>query len=293
MVDHFATLSTHPLVYLALPPRAFANTYGISGTIIHDQIIPLINQVAAAKRVPVIDVDTPTAPHSEWFPDGVHPNDTGYMLVAQVMHDGLLRPLDSRGRAAKVDRRATPVRRVKAASAGRGRRGDMAAGAPAVSGAGGGGGCSDRRSTGGAAGGSSTGGRSGTGGSGTGGTVATGGSTGTGGSTAPAGPPCWGPAGPRRAQARRAATAAARADLAAKRPAPSGAIGFAADRAVAFPTTAAQTLTRHWATTAQVVQPEGGFLRCLCGRPWATRAQSGVVALARPGAKNAGRGGFR
>ena len=90
LVDHFASQATHPKVYLALPPRAFDNTYGISGTIIHDQILPLIRQVAAAKGVPVIDVDTPTAPHPELFPDGVHPNDTGYALVAQVIHDGLL-----------------------------------------------------------------------------------------------------------------------------------------------------------------------------------------------------------
>ena len=90
LVDHFAGLSTHPLVFLALPPRAFQNTYGISGTIIHDQIIPIIKQVAATKNLPIIDVDTPTAGHSELFPDGVHPNDTGYRLVAQVMHDGLL-----------------------------------------------------------------------------------------------------------------------------------------------------------------------------------------------------------
>jgi lysophospholipase L1-like esterase len=95
MVDHFASLPTHPLVYLALPPRAFTNTYGISGAIIHDQILPLIQQVAAAKGVPVIDVDTPTAPHPELFPDGVHPNDTGYALIAQVMHDALLQPLDT------------------------------------------------------------------------------------------------------------------------------------------------------------------------------------------------------
>jgi lysophospholipase L1-like esterase len=89
MVDHFASLPTHPLVYLAFPPRAFANSYGISGTIIHDQILPLIQQVATAKNVPIIDVDTPTASQSNLFPDGVHPNDTGYALVAKVMHDGL------------------------------------------------------------------------------------------------------------------------------------------------------------------------------------------------------------
>jgi lysophospholipase L1-like esterase len=90
LVDHFASLSTHPHVYLALPSRSFDNTYGISGAIIHDQMLPLIRQVAAAKGVPVIDVDTPTAPHPELFPDGVHPNDTGYALIAQVIHDGLL-----------------------------------------------------------------------------------------------------------------------------------------------------------------------------------------------------------
>jgi MYXO-CTERM domain-containing protein len=97
MVDHFASLPTHPVVYLALPPRAFANTYGISGTIIHDQILPLIQQVATAKGVPIIDVDTPTASHPELFPDGVHPNDTGYALVAKVMHDGLLAPRGTGG----------------------------------------------------------------------------------------------------------------------------------------------------------------------------------------------------
>ena len=106
MVDHFASLSTHPLVYLALPPRAFANTYGISGTIIHDQILPLIQQVAAAKGVPIIDVDTPTASHSELFPDGVHPNDTGYALVAQVMHDGLLAPRGTGGQGGQAARAA-------------------------------------------------------------------------------------------------------------------------------------------------------------------------------------------
>jgi acyl-CoA thioesterase-1 len=97
LVDHFTTLPTHPLVYLALPSRSFTNTYGISGAIIHDQMLPLLRQVAAAKGLPIIDVDTPTAPHPELFPDGVHPNDTGYALIAQVMYGGLRQPLGADG----------------------------------------------------------------------------------------------------------------------------------------------------------------------------------------------------
>lgn len=89
LVDHFAQLPTHPLVYLALPPTAYNNSYQISGSVIHDQIIPILKQVAAAKGVPTIDVNTPTAGHAELFPDGVHPNDNGYKLLAQVMLDGL------------------------------------------------------------------------------------------------------------------------------------------------------------------------------------------------------------
>ena len=202
MVDHFTALGKDVLVYLALPPRAFANNYGISGTIIHDQIIPLINQVAAAKKLPVIDVDTPTASHSELFPDGVHPNDTGYALVAQVMHDGLLRPLSATGQGGQTGQGGhaggsgqggQSGRAGEAGQGGAGRGGGGAAGnAGGTAGGAGVSGTGGRLSTGGTTGSggvASTGGRSGTGGSGaTGGSSsgATGGATGTGGTPATA-----------------------------------------------------------------------------------------------------------
>ena len=91
LVDHFATLPTHPVVYLALPLDAMANTFTISGPVIHDQIIPVINQVAADKGLPTIDLNTPTMGQTGYFTDGVHPNDGGYTVVADVMRDGLLR----------------------------------------------------------------------------------------------------------------------------------------------------------------------------------------------------------
>jgi MYXO-CTERM domain-containing protein len=175
LVDHFATLSTHPLVYLALPPRAFTNTYGISGTLIHDQILPLIQQVAATKGLPVIDVDTPTASQSALFPDGVHPNDKGYMLLAQVMHDGLLQAAGGKG-----------------GTSGQGGAGGRAGGAGhAGGGAGGAAGAGGMVGAGGMGGGQATGGAgaagaSGRGGAGGGGQLATGG-TGTGGTSSAGG----------------------------------------------------------------------------------------------------------
>jgi lysophospholipase L1-like esterase len=91
MVDHFAGLATHPVVYLAYPPAIYTNTFGIDETVTATGIDPVILQVAMQKGTPLIDLHTPSSGHPEYFQDGVHPTDAGYMLVAGWMHDGLLR----------------------------------------------------------------------------------------------------------------------------------------------------------------------------------------------------------
>ncbi len=90
MIDHFASLPTHPVVYLALPPAAFPNSFGIRGDVIRDQIVPILDRVARQKGAPVIDINTPTAALPNDFVDAVHPGDTGYELIAQLMYRGLL-----------------------------------------------------------------------------------------------------------------------------------------------------------------------------------------------------------
>ncbi|HMF40338.1 MAG TPA: GDSL-type esterase/lipase family protein [Polyangia bacterium] len=92
LVDHFTGLSTHPVVYLAIPPAIYTNTFGISESVTHNEIAPIIQQVATQKGMPVIDIHAATANHPEYFQDGVHPTDAGYMLVAMTMYDGLLAP---------------------------------------------------------------------------------------------------------------------------------------------------------------------------------------------------------
>ncbi len=194
MVDHFASLATHPAVYLAFPPRAFANTYGISGTILHDQILPLIQQVATAKGVSIIDIDTPTASLSNLFPDGVHPNDTGYALIAGWMHDGLLSAGGTGGQggaggAAGKSGGQGGSQGGSTGAAGASGSGGHGGGAPGgAGGAGGRGGASasggngQGGGSGGAGGAPASGGRggSGQGGDGSGGASASGGSAGTG-----------------------------------------------------------------------------------------------------------------
>ena len=95
MVEHFAALAPKPVVYVSLPLATGnncscgANCCQIDPSVIHDEELPLIEQLAAELRVPVIDLNTPTSAHPEYFADGVHPNDAGYVVLANLIKAGL------------------------------------------------------------------------------------------------------------------------------------------------------------------------------------------------------------
>ncbi len=92
LVDHFLGLSTKPTVYVAFPLATGTNPCcSIRGDVIYEQQIPLIKQVAMEKHVPIIDLNTDTTNHPEYFGDGVHPNDAGYLVMAQLVKKGLER----------------------------------------------------------------------------------------------------------------------------------------------------------------------------------------------------------
>jgi acyl-CoA thioesterase I len=92
MVSHFSGLPSKPVVYAAFPLATGNNPCcAIRGNVIRDQQIPLIKQVAMEKHVPLIDLNTPTSGHPEYFGDGVHPNDAGYLVMAKLVKAGLER----------------------------------------------------------------------------------------------------------------------------------------------------------------------------------------------------------
>ena len=92
MVDHFAGLKSKPVVYVGFPLATGTDPCcSIRGDIIYEQQIPLIKQVAMEKHLPIIDLNTDTTNHPEYFGDGVHPNDAGYLVMAQLVQKGLAR----------------------------------------------------------------------------------------------------------------------------------------------------------------------------------------------------------
>lgn len=86
MVDSLATMPSHPQIGLCLPCPIFANPFGINDSILTQFIIPRIQQVAQAKGLNLIDVNTPLRNRSNLFSDGVHPTAAGSDSIAALFY---------------------------------------------------------------------------------------------------------------------------------------------------------------------------------------------------------------
>lgn len=95
-VDTLSGISSHPQIWLCLPPPSFQaipspvnwnDTSTHDGNVIKNSIIPRIIQVAVAKGLQVIDLQTPLANRqSAFISDGVHPNNAGADSIASIIY---------------------------------------------------------------------------------------------------------------------------------------------------------------------------------------------------------------
>ena len=108
MIDTFRNLPGRPQVWICKPVPAFVENFTIRPAVIHDEILPMIDEIAARKNVPVIDLYTALENYGSLFPDGIHPNAQGAGIIAQTIapyllgvrslpdfnHDGILNLVD-------------------------------------------------------------------------------------------------------------------------------------------------------------------------------------------------------
>jgi hypothetical protein len=90
MIDAFRALPSRPQVWICKPVPAFYVNFSIRPEVIHDEILPLIDQIAREKNAPVIDLYTALQNSGRLFPDGIHPNAEGAGLMAQAIAPFLL-----------------------------------------------------------------------------------------------------------------------------------------------------------------------------------------------------------
>lgn len=89
LIAEFRQANPQVKVYVCLPTPCFPGRWGINDRTIHDEIIPLIRQVAQDEKAAIIDLNTALAGKASLFPDTVHPNSEGARLMAAAVYHAL------------------------------------------------------------------------------------------------------------------------------------------------------------------------------------------------------------
>lgn len=89
LIAEFHKANAEVKVYVCLPTPCFPGRWGINGETIHDEIIPMVRQVAKATDAKVIDLYRALPDKSDLLPDTVHPNNAGAKLMAAAVYRAL------------------------------------------------------------------------------------------------------------------------------------------------------------------------------------------------------------
>ncbi len=90
-VASYQCLSSTPRVVVCTPcPVYGAGVYDIKPGTVATNIAPAVRELAARLGLPLIDLHTRLAGHSDWFPDTVHPNSKGMAAMAGVICETLI-----------------------------------------------------------------------------------------------------------------------------------------------------------------------------------------------------------
>jgi acyl-CoA thioesterase I len=86
LIQSFKALAAKPTIYLCTPIPVFKDRWGIREQIVHDEVIPMIKQIAAAEGLKIVDLYTAMTGETALVPDGVHPDATGATVMAHEIY---------------------------------------------------------------------------------------------------------------------------------------------------------------------------------------------------------------
>lgn len=89
MIDTLNTLDPKPQIYLCSPPPAYSSSWTISDSTIRSGVIPVVERIAKKNNIQIIDVYNGMTKMSDLFPDGIHPNEKGIKIMAEIIADGI------------------------------------------------------------------------------------------------------------------------------------------------------------------------------------------------------------
>ena len=89
MIGFFQSLPSQPKILLCTPPPLFGLFRSVHQVALEREIVPKIRNVAAIRKIPLVDLQTALARSPELFPDGCHPNAAGARQIAEAVYQGL------------------------------------------------------------------------------------------------------------------------------------------------------------------------------------------------------------
>ncbi|MHC4744765.1 MAG: GDSL-type esterase/lipase family protein, partial [Planctomycetota bacterium] len=89
MIKAFRDVPAKPRIWICYPVPAYPERWGISDERIKGEVIPIIGRIAEETGVGLIDLYKPLGDRPEHFPDKIHPNAEGAMLMAREIYEAL------------------------------------------------------------------------------------------------------------------------------------------------------------------------------------------------------------
>ena len=88
LLEHYRKLKSRPKLWVCLPVPVYGDQWGISATTL-DAVIEAIQEVCDKTKIPVIDLNDALTGHPEMFPDKIHPDANGAILMAKTVYQAI------------------------------------------------------------------------------------------------------------------------------------------------------------------------------------------------------------
>jgi acyl-CoA thioesterase I len=85
----FDTVESNPEIVAVDSPPIYSNYSGYNNTYLTTNVIPTIDNVAGQMNIPTINMYS-VLNNSEYFADGIHPNNAGSSVIASTMYNAVL-----------------------------------------------------------------------------------------------------------------------------------------------------------------------------------------------------------
>jgi lysophospholipase L1-like esterase len=92
LINSFRQLDSKPKVWICYPVPAYPGRWGITDTVMKEEVVPLIDEVAKQTNVEIIDLYAALSNRKSLFPDTVHPNADGAKVMAETIHSEITDP---------------------------------------------------------------------------------------------------------------------------------------------------------------------------------------------------------